>query len=260
VKVTLRCDLETYARHGLFERHNAYAGIELRNPDQLTGVMADFRPEAVVNAAGIVKQRSSACDSIPSLEINALLPHRLAVLCAATGARLIHLSTDCVFSGRKGNYREDDLPDAEDLYGRTKFLGEVRDGNCLTLRTSIIGRELARKKSLYEWFLAGEGRVAGFRNAIFSGFTTLEMARIIELLLVDHPGARGMYHVSSEPITKYDLLHLFREAVLKPVEIVPDDTLVCDRSLDSSRFRGEFRYTPPDWRTMITELAGETTC
>ena len=260
VKVTLRCDLEAYVHHGLFEQHNSYVGIDLRNPEQLTGVMADFRPEAVVNAVGIVKQRPQAYDCIPSIEINALLPHRLSVLCAATGARLIHVSTDCVFSGRMGNYREDDIPDAGDLYGRTKLLGEVRAGNCLTLRTSIIGRELSRKKSLYEWFLASEGRVAGFRRAIFSGVTTMELARIIETMLVDFPGARGLYHVSSEPIAKYDLLCLFREALGTAIDIVPDDTLVCDRSLDSTRFRNEFRHSPPDWRTMIAELSGETGC
>src|SRR5262249_32316179 len=137
-----------------------------------------------------VKQRSEASAAIPSLEINSLLPHRLALVCAAAGARLVHLSTDCVFSGRKGAYTESDPPDADDLYGRSKYLGEVASPGCLTLRTSIIGRELSRKTGLLEWLLSQRGAtVKGFRSAIFSGFTTHEMGRIIERLLT---GSRAL--------------------------------------------------------------------
>lgn len=254
VKVTLRQDLEAYASYNLFDTSNAYAGIDVRSLERLTEVLADFRPQAVVNAVGIVKQRPTAAESIPSLEINALLPHRLAILCKGVGARLIHLSTDCIFSGKKGNYRESDISDAEDLYGRTKFLGEVHDCNALTLRTSIIGRELTRKKSLLEWFLAQNGEIRGFKNAIYSGFTTLEMSRIIENLLLNHPDASGVYHVSSESINKHDLLLLFREILGHPVEIIPDESFCCDRSLDSARFRQKFNYTPPAWPNMIEEL------
>ena len=254
VRVTLRQDLDVYAHHNMFTVENAYPGVDVRSLEQLIEVMADFRPDAVINAVGIVKQRATAKESIPSLEINALLPHRLAVLCKGGGARLIHLSTDCVFSGKTGNYREPDASDAEDLYGRTKFLGEVHDSNCLTLRTSIIGRELSHRKSLLEWFLAQTGTVRGFRNAIYTGFTTLEMGRIIEGMLLDHPKASGVYQVSSDPINKYELLLLFREILGQQVEIIPDDSFYCDRSLDSSRFRSEFNYTPPSWPAMIEEL------
>ena len=154
VRVTLRQDMEAYAAYQLFDNANSYTGIDVRSLERLAEVLADFRPEAVINAVGIVKQRPTAKESIPSLEINSLLPHRLAVLCKAIGARLIHLSTDCIFSGKKGNYQESDPSDAEDLYGKTKFLGETQENHCLTLRTSIIGRELSRNKSLLEWFLA----------------------------------------------------------------------------------------------------------
>lgn len=254
IKVTLRQDLEAYAHYQLFDNANAYSGIDVRCFERLVEVFADFQPEAVINAIGIVKQRTTAKESIPSLEINSLLPHRLSVLCKGIGARLIHLSTDCVFSGAKGNYQENDPSDAEDLYGKTKFLGETQDRHCLTLRTSIIGRELSRKKSLLEWFLAQNGRIKGFTKAIYTGFTTLEMSRIIENMLISHPEASGVYQVSSDPINKYDLLLLFREKLGHKVEIIPDDTFCCDRSLDSSRFREEFYYVPPSWETMIEEL------
>lgn len=254
VKVTLRQDLEAYSGYNLFNMDNAYAGIDVRSLERLTEVFADFRPEAVINAVGIVKQRPTAKESIPSLEINSLLPHRLAVLCKGAGARLIHLSTDCIFSGKKGNYLESDPSDAEDLYGKTKFLGEVHDSSCLTLRTSIIGRELSRNKSLLEWFLAQSGTIKGFTNAIYSGFTTIEMGRIIEKLLLNHSESSGVYQVSSDPINKYDLLLLFREKLDQQVEILRDETFYCDRSLNSDRFRKEFNYVPPSWPDMIEEL------
>jgi dTDP-4-dehydrorhamnose reductase len=239
---------------GLFNRENAYDAVDIRSLERLVDVMADLRPQAVINAVGIVKQRPDAKESIPSLEINALLPHRLAMLCKGIGARLIHLSTDCVFSGKKGNYLESDPSDAEDLYGKTKFLGEVHESNSLTLRTSIIGRELSRHKSLLDWFLSQKGKVNGFTNAIYTGFTTLEMSRIIEKMLLEYPDAAGVYQVSSDPINKYELLLLFREKLGHDIEIIADDTFRCDRSLDSTRFRADFNYTPPSWPDMIEEL------
>lgn len=256
VRVTLRQDLTAYMHQGLFTPDNAFAGVDVRSTDQLEEVFSAFRPEAVVNAVGIVKQRADAKSAIPSLEINSLLPHRLALLCRAVGARLVHLSTDCVFSGRKGAYTESDPSDADDLYGRSKYLGEVTDPGCLTLRTSIIGRELSRKAGLLEWFLSQSGRtVPGYRNAIFSGFSTYEMARIVERLLTASQDAHGLYHVSSSPISKHDLLHKINETLRLGITILPDDELRCDRSLDSSRFRQEFGYTPPSWDDMVAELA-----
>ena len=254
VKATLRQDLAAYAGYRMFGRENAYDGIDARSLEQLVGVMADFRPQAVINCVGIVKQRPDAKESIPSLEINALLPHRLALLCKGIGARLVQLSTDCVFSGKKGNYAEDDPSDAEDLYGKTKYLGEVHESNTLTLRTSIIGRELSRHTSLLDWFLAQKGPVRGFTRAIYTGFTTQELSRIIEMMLCKFPEAGGVYQVSSDPINKYELLGLVREKLGHRIEIIPDDLFCCDRSLDSTRFRSEFDYLPPSWPAMIEEL------
>jgi dTDP-4-dehydrorhamnose reductase len=255
VRVTLHQELSAYSQFDLYTDKNAYTGLDIRSTEDLTKVLADFHPRAVVNGIGIIKQRAASSESIPSLEINALFPHRLALLCRSIGARLIHLSTDCVFSGKKGGYSENDLSDAEDLYGRSKYLGEVSDSHCLTLRTSMIGRELTRKQSLLEWFLSQKDTIQGFRGAIFSGFTTLELSRIIERMIDDYPGASGLYHVSSDPISKYDLLMLIKKKMRLAVEIVPDDTFQCDRSLDSSRFRREFKYHPPSWEQMIEELS-----
>ncbi|MCJ7538114.1 MAG: SDR family oxidoreductase [Desulfobacterales bacterium] len=254
VKVTLRQNLSVYEKFNLFFPENTFAGIDVRLTDQLSEVFGEFQPQAIVNAVGIIKQRLTSRESIPSLEINSLFPHRLAILCKAIGARMIHLSTDCVFSGTKGNYREEDPSDAVDLYGKSKYLGELNEQHCITLRTSMIGRELYRKKSLLEWFLAQKGSIKGFKKAIFSGFTTQELSRIIEMILKQNPTASGIYHVSSDPISKCDLLFLINKRLKLPIKIIPDESFVCDRSLDSSRFRQEFNYNPPPWEKMVEEL------
>lgn len=255
VAVTLRQDKHAYESIQLFSDDNAFFGIDVRTIDRVSEVMAQFQADAVINCVGIIKQRPSAKQSILSLEINALLPHRLAVLCRLAGARLVHMSTDCVFSGRKGNYVESDISDAEDLYGRSKFLGEVDEEGCITLRTSIIGHELSRKSSLLEWVLAQQGTVRGFQKAVFSGFTTIEMARIIEMVLENRTEAHGMFQVSSDPIDKHALLLLIRQHLHPTIEVIADREVQIDRSLDSTRFRNYFGYTPPSWPEMIAELA-----
>jgi len=254
IYVTLRRDPKSYDS-GLFDGKRTYFGVDACSPERLQEIIAACRPEAVINAIGVVKQRAEANEAIQSLEINALLPHRLAVMCEAAGARLVHFSTDCVFSGRRGRYRETDVSDAEDLYGRTKYLGETSGNHCLTLRTSIIGRELTRKTGLLEWFLAQRGTVKGYTKAVFSGFTTLEMARIIKKVLAARTLLSGVYHVSSEPISKFELLTMIRDALSLPIQIEPYDEFQCDRSLDSSRFREALAYRPPEWKAMVEELA-----
>jgi dTDP-4-dehydrorhamnose reductase len=165
-----------------------------------------------------------------------------------------------VFSGRTGNYVEDDPSDALDLYGRSKFLGETVGEGGLTIRSSIIGHELEGTTGLVEWFLSQQGaRVDGYRRAIFSGFTTHEMARIVSKVLTEHPELSGTLQVSAERINKYDLLTLIRQAYGLDIEIVPDDTVQIDRSLDSTRFRRLTGYAPPSWPQMIEEMA-ESRC
>lgn len=258
VKVTLRHELSAYEEYGLFDSENSYPGVEVRDLDRLLEVMAEFRPEAVVNAVGIVKQRASAKEAIPSLEINSLLPHRLAVMCRATGARLLHMSTDCVFNGRRGGYTEKDVANAEDLYGRSKLLGEVDEPGAITLRTSIVGLELSRKSGLIEWFQAQKGEIRGFRQAIYSGLTTAEMSRVIERVLVYHPDLHGVWQVASEPIDKYDLLVRLAEVLGRDdIRIVPDDSVEIDRSLSGLAFEEATGYHAPGWNELLQELGNE---
>jgi len=255
VKATVRKDASAYASVPILKADRIFSNVDVRSTNSVAGCVTSFRPDVIVNAAGIVKQRAIAKESLPSLEVNAVFPHRLALIASASGARVVHFSTDCVFSGRRGNYAEVDLPDAEDLYGRTKLLGELSYPHCITLRTSIIGRELLHKEGLLEWFLAQRGTIRGFTRAIYTGFTTIEIARIVERLLIHHSDENGVWHASSEAISKYDLLCLFRKHFATKTEIVPDETFVCDRSLDSRRFRSRVGYTPPTWESMVEEIA-----
>ena len=256
VRVTLRREKGGDLSPGLFHLGNAFFGVDVREQDPLLAVFGRFQPEAVVNAVGLVKQRREAKDPLSAIEINALFPHRLARLCARSGARLIHVSTDCVFSGRKGNYIEKDVPDPEDLYGRTKLLGELSEAPALTLRTSIIGLEIGRRQGLVEWFLASRGTVKGFRRALYSGLTTQEMSRVIARLLVLHPMLTGLFHVASRRIDKYALLsQLARLLGREDVRIEADDTFACDRSLCADVFRAAAGYVAPSWDEMLRELA-----
>ena len=183
------------------------------------------------------------------------MPHRLAKICVQRGVRLIHISTDCVFSGSKGMYTERDNPDAEDVYGKSKGLGELLDyPGVLTLRTSIVGHELNGNKSLLDWFLCQEKPVKGFSKAIFSGVTTLELARLIKNILLTEPYLAGLYHVSSSPIDKYSLLTLVAKIYNKKIAITEDESLVIDRSLSSEKLKKAIRYSSPSWEKMLIDL------
>lgn len=229
---------------------------DVHDLDALRAILARLRPDVVINAVGVVKQLAGAEDPLVALPINALLPHQLAQLCGEVGARLVHVSTDCVFDGARGNYTEADLPDATDLYGRSKLLGEVDYPHAITLRTSIVGHELDSHHGLFDWFLAQQGWVFGFRRAIFSGLTTVEFARVLAHHVLPNPQLRGLYHLSAAPISKDALLRIVADVYGKSIEIVPKDEPVIDRSLRSDRFRTAVGYTPPDWETLVQELRG----
>ncbi|MDQ3652569.1 MAG: SDR family oxidoreductase [Acidobacteriota bacterium] len=245
---------------GILDESRMLEGVFVEEFDTVAKAFAQVRPEVVVNSVGIVKQNAAANNPVASITVNSLFPHRLANLCRDSGARLIHLSTDCVFSGRTGNYREDDLTDAQDLYGRTKVLGEVDYENCLTLRTSMIGRELQSSHGLIEWFLAQRGKtVRGFKRAVFSGFTTAALADVIGDIIADHPQLRGTWHVAADSINKFDLLSLVKQTYELDVQIEPDETFICDRSLDDGRFRQATGFAPRPWLEMIRQMAQDTT-
>ncbi|WP_300063212.1 SDR family oxidoreductase [uncultured Roseobacter sp.] len=229
-------------------------GVDILDESRLIGLLDRLRPNVIVNCVGLIKQLENANDPLVALPINSLLPHRLARLASLVGARLIHMSTDCVFSGARGSYSEKDPSDANDLYGRSKFIGEVDYENAITLRTSIIGPELNRATGLVGWFLAQEGAIKGFTRAIFSGLPTVELAGVIHRHVLSRPDLRGVYHVAAEPISKYDLLRLVAQKYGKTIKIVPDDALSIDRSLNGERFRAQTGYTAPPWPELITRM------
>lgn len=245
---------------GLFRNPNATGGIDALGWAPLEQLLREKRPRVVINCIGIVKQRAEAKAAIPSITINALLPHRLAEVLAKWDGRLIHFSTDCVFSGRRGAYTEADHCDAEDLYGLSKFLGEVAAPNAVTLRTSMIGRELFHLESLLEWFLGQQGKtVRGYTRAMYSGLTNIELARVVERLIVDWPTVHGLYQVCAPAISKHELLCMLRDRLRLNVEIVPDDEFHCDRSMRGDKFRAATGYVPPAWTELIEAIATDPT-
>lgn len=231
-----------------------YSDIDVDSLDSLTRLFASVKPDIVVNCIGIVKQLATADDPLVAIPINSLLPHRLARLAQVSNARLVHMSTDCVFSGIKGDYSEDDNPDASDLYGRSKLMGEVDYPNAITLRTSIIGHELSGARSLISWFLSQNGTVKGYKNAVFSGLPTVEIARIIRNFVIPNPHLHGLYHLSADPINKFDLLSLVAKIYGKRIDIIPDENYVIDRSLNSDRLRRLTGFMPYSWDVMVNKM------
>ncbi len=226
-------------------------GVDVVDDAALASVFEKIRPDAVINCVGLIKQVAGADDPLLAIPLNALLPHRLSRLCDAGGTRLIHISTDCVFSGEKGGYRETDTADARDLYGMSKYLGEVHGLHAITLRTSIIGHELESTNGLIDWFLAQQQQCMGFTRAIFSGLPSVVLARLIRDVILPNAALNGLYHVATDPISKHDLLQLVARVYGKNIEIVPDDALVIDRSLDAGRFMAATGYKPPGWPELI---------
>jgi dTDP-4-dehydrorhamnose reductase len=259
---TVREDLSVspFNNIDLLQGEDVIRALDVTDFAGLASTLAGLRPGFIVNAVGVIKQRAEAYDPVASITINSLLPHRLAEIAAKWGGRVIHFSTDCVFSGKKGGYTEEDPPDAEDLYGRTKFLGEVAGPNALTLRTSIIGRELTEHRSLLDWFLSQEGKVIrGYRRVIYSGVTTNHLAEVVARIIVDHPALSGLYQVASTPISKCDLLRLIRGAYGCEVQIEPDDSVVSDRSMKSDKLHNAIGYVSPPWADMARQLAEDPT-
>lgn len=240
-------------RHFPAQAHShLLSGVDVLDQDVLAAILSQVRPDVVINCVGLIKHLADANDPLTALPINAMLPLRLARLCELSGARLIHVSTDCVFSGRKGSYRESDTSDAEDLYGKSKYIGELHDlPHAITLRTSIIGHELSSSHALVDWFLSQQGSVKGYTKAIFSGLPTVELARVMRDLVVPHSNLNGLYHVAADPIAKFDLLGLVASEYGKQIDIRPADELVIDRSLDGSRFREATGYVAPPWPELI---------
>ena len=257
---TVRSTGNMLGRYRLLDPDRILEGVDAMRLSSVARAIDHVQPDAVINCIGVIKQLCDDAHPIQCLAINALFPHQLAELCRAKKIRLIHISTDCVFSGRKGMCREEDVSDAEDLYGRSKFLGEISGPHCLTLRTSIIGRELNTANGLVEWFLSNRGgKVRGFCRAVYTGFTTRALADIIGNLLNNHRQLEGSYQVSAEPINKHDLLCLINERYQLGIQIEPDTDFSCDRSLDSTKLRQAIGFQSLGWREMIHDMYQDPT-
>ena len=243
---------------GLMPKERILEGVNANDFQSVLAAIDAVKPDVVVNCIGLIKQLKAADELTTSLEINSLFPQKLAVASSFRGIRLVHFSTDCVFSGNKGMYKQDDVPDATDIYGKTKILGEVKGENCITIRSSMIGRELGTQNGLLEWFISNRNKkVRGYRKAIYSGFTTLEMGNIVKMIIENHCELTGVWQVASQPISKYDLLKIINQKLDLNIKVEPFDDFVCDRSLDGSEFSKKTGYVAPSWKQMIDDLSND---
>ena len=256
---TIRGAFTEVEPYGFFDRERTVELVDAFDFASVRSAIEKTAPDVVINAIGMIKQLPSTNDVVQTLTINSILPHLVADLAGELGFRFITLSTDCVFSGNKGSYREDDIPDATDLYGRSKHFGEVTGSNCLTIRTSIVGRELSTSHSLVEWFLSQTDSIKGFSNAIFSGFPTVVLAQILANIIEEHPDLNGLFHLSSDPINKLALLELVKNKLGLATEIIDYPDFRMDRSLDSSTFRSLTGFTPLPWTEMVDRMFDDPT-
>ena len=236
---------------------NIVSGVDVRDNKRLFDVFKDFNPDFIFNCVGLIKQLYDSKNPISAIEINSLLPHRLASLATQFGGKLIHFSTDCVFSGSKGNYLETDTADSTDIYGKSKFLGEVTYEGHLTLRTSIIGHEINSSVSLVDWFLSQNNAVNGFSKAIFSGFPTCYVAEFVHKYIFKNTNLSGLYHFSAEPIDKHSLLKLIKTVYKHDIDIIEKPDFVIDRSLNSVRLRIATSLNTPSWPELIKRMHDE---
>lgn len=236
-----------------------FSDVDARDFQAIRETIERIRPDIVVNCIGVIKQDPGVTDRANTIALNALLPHLLAQECNERDVRLIHFSTDCVFSGQKGNYTEDDIPDPVDFYGQSKLLGEVVGPHALTLRTSIIGHELKSSRSLVDWFLSESGSVHGYTKAIYTGVTSYELARVLMSVVFPRTHLKGLFHVASDPISKFELLSTIAKEYRWPGDIVPSDEVACDRSLSAAALFAETGYRPPPWPEMVAAMRRSAT-
>jgi dTDP-4-dehydrorhamnose reductase len=250
---TIRANMIPSSLPSDIQRH-LVCGVSVDESENLIKIFKRFHPDIVINCIGMVKQGLSSDSASAAIYVNSLFPHRLMSICELINARLIQISTDCVFSGLRGMYSELDKPDAIDIYGLSKLLGEVVNSDALTIRTSIIGHELAGNHSLISWFLSQNEKIDGYTGAIFSGFPTVELSRIIRDFIIPNKDLKGLYHLSSSPISKFDLLSLVKEVYQKNIQINDSSALRINRSLDSEKFRKETGFSPKPWSEMIEDM------
>ncbi len=229
---------------------------DVLNINDLRKKIKDLMPDVIINCIGqtnkITEENFNNIEKY--INLNSLFPFRLKEICHEIKSRLIHFSSDCVFSGEKGFYSEKDNPDPNDIYGKSKLLGELDNENIITIRKSVIGHELDSKKGLLEWFLNQEGSVEGYKEAIFSGLTVLELARIIDMYILPNKGINGIIHLSGDPISKYDLLKIVANQYNKIIKIEPNVEIKIDRSLNSEYFKNLTGYKSDPWPSLVKSM------
>ncbi|MEW6686545.1 MAG: SDR family oxidoreductase [Candidatus Edwardsbacteria bacterium] len=251
---TMRKSLPEYISYSIFKEKNVIDNIDVRVSDNVQECLLRIKPDCVINCVGVIK--SLVKDPSETIAINSLFPHRIAKISTLINCRLIHISTDCVFSGKQGDYTEDSIPDATDLYGRSKLLGEVTGEPHLTIRTSIIGRELKTKHNLLEWILNSEGTIKGYVNAVFTGVTTKTLAKLLLRLLFEF-NLTGLIHIGGEKINKYELACLVKKVFrLNDLTVEKFNEFYCDRSLRTERFKQTGIHVP-SMEEMLSELCEE---
>lgn len=234
------------------------SGVDAFKPGSVQAAIIQVQPDYVLNCIGVVKQLAAAKDPVTSITINALFPHQLEKLAEQYKFKLIHFSTDCVFSGKGGPYPQTAPSDVNDLYGMTKFLGEVTGPQALTLRSSIIGREFTNPTGLVEWFLSQKGQtVKGFSGALYTGLTTNAMADLVADIMEHHPQLHGLYQVASGEISKYDLLKIINDVAGTKTAIEEETEFFCDRRLDGTEFHNATGWVAPSWKTMVKTMFDE---
>lgn len=233
-------------------------GITAENIESISEVLANIKPDFVINCIGIVKQDSNAQSIEKILPVNSIFPHRLAALCKIGEIKMIHISTDCVFSGKKGNYREEEEKDATDLYGISKGLGEVNEmeGTALTLRTSVVGHELNSNRSLIDWFLSNKpgSNIEGYEKVFYNGLSTVEVCKVLKIVMESEKWKSGLINLSGEKINKANLLRMVNKVYSAGVNICSVNKPTLDRTLNSDRFREMYNYKPPSWEMQLNDL------
>ena len=254
---TLHKKKNLYGNCPLFTDKNIIENINVVEFEILKGVLFAINPDVILNCVGITKRKIDTENPLKTININSAFPHLLANWAKTNQKRVIHFSTDCVFDGKIGNYTEKSLTNAEDLYGRTKALGEINYNHTLTIRSSFIGQELFDKTELLDWFIAQNGKqIKGYKNTFYSGVSTIFMARVVKNIILNFPNLSGLYQLAPDkPISKYELLNLAKEAWNVKVDIIPDDEHVHNPTLDAGKLKYEINLIVPSWREMMNELA-----